>query len=185
VVPISAMRSKDPRVVLGRELAGARRRDDQDHACTMIQNMHGTIFAMSASSGHVPRGQLQFMRPILLTFGSPTTPRWWVMRKRLQLGPCLGHKPRTLPATRSRDRGYACPRGIEADGWVETRSSGSHRVLVKGSEQRIWAYHDGADLGGRPWPGSPAGRSLPARMNCSPGVFVCSLGAFGTGTGAA
>jgi len=23
-----------------------------------------------------------------------------------------------------------------------------HRVLVKGDQQRIWAYHDGADLGG-------------------------------------
>ena len=31
---------------------------------------------------------------------------------------------------------------------VETRRSGSHRVLVKGNEQRIWAYHDGVDLGG-------------------------------------
>jgi predicted RNA binding protein YcfA (HicA-like mRNA interferase family) len=25
--------------------------------------------------------------------------------------------------------------------------SGSHRVLVKGDQQRIWAYHDGVDLG--------------------------------------
>ena len=38
--------------------------------------------------------------------------------------------------------------GVEADGWVETRRPGSHRVLVKGNEQRIWAYHDGVDLGG-------------------------------------
>jgi predicted RNA binding protein YcfA (HicA-like mRNA interferase family) len=37
---------------------------------------------------------------------------------------------------------------LQRDGWVETRCSGSHRVLVKGKEQRIWAYHDGADLGG-------------------------------------
>jgi predicted RNA binding protein YcfA (HicA-like mRNA interferase family) len=36
---------------------------------------------------------------------------------------------------------------LKRDGWVETRRSGSHRVLVKGNEQRIWAYHDGADLG--------------------------------------
>jgi hypothetical protein len=25
---------------------------------------------------------------------------------------------------------------------------GSHRALAKGNEQRIWAYHDGVDLGG-------------------------------------
>ena len=36
---------------------------------------------------------------------------------------------------------------LKRDGWVETRRSGSHRVLVKGNEQRIWAYHDGVDLG--------------------------------------
>ena len=33
-------------------------------------------------------------------------------------------------------------------GWVETRRRGSHRVLVKGDRQRVWAYHDGVDLGG-------------------------------------
>ena len=32
--------------------------------------------------------------------------------------------------------------------WIETRRSGSHRVLVKDDQQRIWAYHDGVDLGG-------------------------------------
>jgi predicted RNA binding protein YcfA (HicA-like mRNA interferase family) len=37
---------------------------------------------------------------------------------------------------------------LKRAGWVETRRSGSHRVLVKGSEQQIWAYHDGVDLGG-------------------------------------
>jgi predicted RNA binding protein YcfA (HicA-like mRNA interferase family) len=34
------------------------------------------------------------------------------------------------------------------DWWIETRRSGSHRVLAKGDQQRIWAYHDGVDLGG-------------------------------------
>jgi len=34
------------------------------------------------------------------------------------------------------------------DGWVEARRRGSHRVLVNGDLQRVWAYHDGADLGG-------------------------------------
>jgi predicted RNA binding protein YcfA (HicA-like mRNA interferase family) len=33
------------------------------------------------------------------------------------------------------------------DGWVEKRRSGSHRILLKGDQQRVWAYHDGADLG--------------------------------------
>jgi predicted RNA binding protein YcfA (HicA-like mRNA interferase family) len=38
--------------------------------------------------------------------------------------------------------------GTEQDGWTETRWSGSHSVLVKGDQQRIWASHDGVDLGG-------------------------------------
>lgn len=33
------------------------------------------------------------------------------------------------------------------DGWQETRRRGSHRTLKKGSLTRIWAYHDGHDLG--------------------------------------
>ena len=37
---------------------------------------------------------------------------------------------------------------LNRDGWIETRRSGSHRVPVKGDQQRIWAYHDGVDLGG-------------------------------------
>ena len=36
----------------------------------------------------------------------------------------------------------------QARRWIETRRSGSHRVLAKGDQQRIWAYHDGVDLGG-------------------------------------
>ena len=36
----------------------------------------------------------------------------------------------------------------QRDGWTESRRSGSHRVLAKGDQQRIWAYHDGVDLGG-------------------------------------
>ena len=38
---------------------------------------------------------------------------------------------------------------LKRDGWRETRRSGSHRVLVKGNQQRILAYHDGVDIG---WP---------------------------------
>jgi predicted RNA binding protein YcfA (HicA-like mRNA interferase family) len=37
---------------------------------------------------------------------------------------------------------------LKRDGWTETRRRGSHRVLVKGDRQRIWAYHEGVDLGG-------------------------------------
>ena len=37
---------------------------------------------------------------------------------------------------------------LKRDGWVEVRRAGSHRVLVKDDRQHIWAYHDGADLGG-------------------------------------
>ena len=37
---------------------------------------------------------------------------------------------------------------LKRDGWAETRRSGSRRVLVKGDQQRVWAYHDGVDLGG-------------------------------------
>lgn len=36
---------------------------------------------------------------------------------------------------------------LRRDGWTESRRSGSHRVLVRGTEQRVWAYHDGVDLG--------------------------------------
>jgi predicted RNA binding protein YcfA (HicA-like mRNA interferase family) len=37
---------------------------------------------------------------------------------------------------------------LKRDGWTETRRRGSHRVLVKDDHQRIWAYHEGVDLGG-------------------------------------
>jgi hypothetical protein len=37
---------------------------------------------------------------------------------------------------------------LRRGGRIETRRSGSHRVLAKGDQQRIWAYHDGVDLGG-------------------------------------
>lgn len=37
---------------------------------------------------------------------------------------------------------------LKRNGWTEIRRSGSHRVLARGEQQRIWAYHDGVDLGG-------------------------------------
>ena len=36
---------------------------------------------------------------------------------------------------------------MKHDGWVEVRRSGSHRVLVRGDQTQVWAYHDGVDLG--------------------------------------
>jgi predicted RNA binding protein YcfA (HicA-like mRNA interferase family) len=36
---------------------------------------------------------------------------------------------------------------LKRDGWTEVRRSGSHRVMVKGTHQGVWAYHDGVDLG--------------------------------------
>jgi len=54
---------------------------------------------------------------------------------------------------------------LKRDGWIETRRSGSHRVLAKGDQQRIWAYQTAWISAVRPWPGSPAitGTQL---MNC-------------------
>jgi len=37
---------------------------------------------------------------------------------------------------------------LKRDGWAESRRRRSHRVLVKDDRRRIWAYHDGVDLGG-------------------------------------
>jgi predicted RNA binding protein YcfA (HicA-like mRNA interferase family) len=54
----------------------------------------------------------------------------------------------TVPYGAGHGQGGAGAGGTEADGWIETRRSGSHRVLAKGDQQRIWAYHDGVDLGG-------------------------------------
>lgn len=36
---------------------------------------------------------------------------------------------------------------LKRDGWEETRRRGSHRTLRKGELARIWAFHDGVDLG--------------------------------------
>jgi hypothetical protein len=54
-------------------------------------------------------------------------------------------------------RVLAAPR---RDGWVETRRSGSNRVLVKGDQQGVGAYQDGVDLGGPAM--SRIARALPA-----------------------
>ena len=61
---------------------------------------------------------------------------------------------------------------LKRDGWVETRRSGSHRVLVKGNEQRIWAYHDGVDLGGPAMARSPPTTDTPL-MNCGNSWMIC------------
>ena len=54
---------------------------------------------------------------------------------------------------------------LKRDGWIETRRSGSHRVLARGDQQRIWAYHDGVDLGGPAMARSPATTATPL-LNC-------------------
>jgi len=41
-----------------------------------------------------------------------------------------------------------CRPHSSATGGRRPAAAGSHRVLVKGAQQRIWAYHDGVDLGG-------------------------------------
>jgi predicted RNA binding protein YcfA (HicA-like mRNA interferase family) len=55
---------------------------------------------------------------------------------------------RQSPALRS-EYGQGCSdiSRTQRDGWIEIRCTGSHRALVKGDQQRIWAYHDGVDLG--------------------------------------
>ncbi|MGH3982176.1 MAG: type II toxin-antitoxin system HicA family toxin [Pseudonocardiaceae bacterium] len=55
---------------------------------------------------------------------------------------------------------------LKRDGWTETRRRGSHRVLVKDDRQRIWAYHEGVDLGGRRWLGSPKTTVIPL-LSCA------------------
>jgi predicted RNA binding protein YcfA (HicA-like mRNA interferase family) len=37
---------------------------------------------------------------------------------------------------------------LKRDGWTEIRRSGSHRILIKDGRRRVWAYHDGVDIGG-------------------------------------
>ncbi|PZS35418.1 MAG: hypothetical protein DLM61_01965 [Pseudonocardiales bacterium] len=54
---------------------------------------------------------------------------------------------------------------LKRDGWTETRRRGSHRVLVKDDRQRVWAYHEGVDLGG-PALGSPKTTATPL-LSCA------------------
>jgi predicted RNA binding protein YcfA (HicA-like mRNA interferase family) len=53
-----------------------------------------------------------------------------------------------LPYGRGMAKAARILAALKRDGWIETRRAGSHQVLVKGDQQRIWAYHDGVDLGG-------------------------------------
>ena len=50
---------------------------------------------------------------------------------------------------------------LKRDGWSETRRSGSHRVLVKGDQQRIWAAMMAWTWAARRWPGSPVTTAAP------------------------
>jgi predicted RNA binding protein YcfA (HicA-like mRNA interferase family) len=54
---------------------------------------------------------------------------------------------RALPYVLSMAKAGRILAALKRGGWIETRRAGSHRVLVKGDQQRIWAYHDGVDLG--------------------------------------
>jgi predicted RNA binding protein YcfA (HicA-like mRNA interferase family) len=59
-----------------------------------------------------------------------------------------GRTDSALPYRRTMAKAARILAALKRGGWIETRRSGSHRVLVKGDQQRIWAYHDGVDLGG-------------------------------------
>ena len=59
-------------------------------------------------------------------------------------------------------RALAAPK---RDGWTQTRRSGSHRVLVKGDQQRIWAMMAWT-WAARRWPGSPATTGIPL-LSCA------------------
>ena len=84
------------------------------------------------------------MRPVLRTPPGP--------------GPQPRHDPETATREQQRPPGavlcHSMPKAarvlaaLKRDGWIETRRAGSHRVLVRGERQRVWAYHDGVDLGG-------------------------------------
>jgi predicted RNA binding protein YcfA (HicA-like mRNA interferase family) len=55
---------------------------------------------------------------------------------------------RALPYCAAMAKAAGVLAALKRDGWIETRRSGSDRVLAKGDQQRIWAYHEGVDLGG-------------------------------------
>jgi predicted RNA binding protein YcfA (HicA-like mRNA interferase family) len=74
----------------------------------------------------------------------PTASRGGVLQKQ-ERGPSTDS---AMPYRRGMAKAARILAALKRDGWIETRRSGSHRVLVKGDQQRIWAYHDGVDLGG-------------------------------------
>jgi predicted RNA binding protein YcfA (HicA-like mRNA interferase family) len=53
-----------------------------------------------------------------------------------------------MPYLRGMAKAASILAALKRDGWIETRRSGSHRVLARADQQRVWAYHDGVDLGG-------------------------------------
>jgi predicted RNA binding protein YcfA (HicA-like mRNA interferase family) len=72
---------------------------------------------------------------------------------RLARGPAAEVRTRAstdsvMPCLRGMAKAARMLAALKRDGWIETRRSGSHRVMLKGDQQRIWAYHDGVDLGG-------------------------------------
>jgi hypothetical protein len=54
---------------------------------------------------------------------------------------------------------------LKRDGWIETRRSGSHRVLAKGSSSGSGPTMTVWTSAARPWPGSPGTTGTPL-LNC-------------------
>jgi predicted RNA binding protein YcfA (HicA-like mRNA interferase family) len=71
------------------------------------------------------------------------------IRVRLEHGSAADKPELTEPWPNGSEYGQGCSdiSRTQRDGWIEIRCTGSHRALVKGDQQRIWAYHDGVDLG--------------------------------------
>ena len=66
-----------------------------------------------------------------------------------------------------RPRVYLMPKasrvlaGLVRDGWVVVQRSGSHRTLVQGDQQRVWAFHDGVG----PWRAGDGAHSQEVRVH--------------------
>jgi len=76
------------------------------------------------------------------------------VRRRCRGGWCFGLNgcaAADIDRYRIRRRGLPCRGGLRDLDFLRRCQPGmfsGNRVLVKGNEQRIWAYHDGVDLGG-------------------------------------
>ena len=71
-----------------------------------------------------------------------------VTGKQVMLAPAARRNDRLQYPYRHMPKAARVLAALKRDGWAETRRRGSHRVLAKDDRQRIWAYHEGVDLGG-------------------------------------